>query len=89
MPATEFPPLVYVDIIHEAPPDDWPGDTRWQPWRWIAKNANNNEPMARSTEHYTNKQDVLDAIAQLFGSGSNVYLREAEQGNVALRMAAE
>lgn len=85
MRATEFPPVVYVDVYRSE-------ITRWRPfrnqlWRWRARNANNWKVMANSAEAYTNRQDCLDAIAQLFGSGTNVYLRESEQGNVALRMA--
>jgi uncharacterized protein YegP (UPF0339 family) len=58
---------------------------RKQTWRWRAV-AGNGEIMA-SGEAYLHKQDCLDAIQQLFGTRSNVYLRQKEQGNELLRLA--
>lgn len=61
----------------------------FQPWRWVARNAGNEEQMARSSERYFNRTDALDAIEQLFGSGTTVFKREAEHGNVVLRRALQ
>lgn len=83
------PALVFVDVYRSR---TWRSDERRgrpQTWRWRAINGNNQRRLAASSEAYTNKQDCLDAIAQLFGSETNVYLREAEHGNVALRLAVE
>lgn len=85
MMSNEFPPLIYVDIKRAALPSIRRG--RPQRWYWVAKSADNQEKLARSSERYTNHEDCLAAIAQLFGSGTNVYLREQEQGNQVLRMA--
>lgn len=57
----------------------------FQPWRWVAKSGDNQKAMARSSERYFNKTDALHAIHLLFGSGSNVFLRQAEFGNENLR----
>lgn len=43
---------------------------RFQPWRWIAKSAGNNEPLGKSTESYFNEDDCRHAISLLFGSGT-------------------
>jgi uncharacterized protein YegP (UPF0339 family) len=43
---------------------------RFQPWRWIAKSAGNNEPLAKSTESYFNEDDCRHAIGLLFGSAT-------------------
>lgn len=83
MPTTEFQPVLFVDL--KCSKTRWPG--RPQRWYWVALNGNNFRRLARSSENYTNRQDCLDAVEQLFGSGTNVYLRQHEQGNVALRMA--
>lgn len=84
MPATEFPPLVLVDLKQSK--TRWPG--RAQKWYWVALNGNNFHRLARSSENYTNQRDCIDAIWELFGGGTNVYFRHAEQGNQVLRMAA-
>ena len=60
---------------------------RFQPWRLLILSGDNHEPMFRSTERYFNRADALHAAELAFGSGSNVYLREAEHGNVVLRLA--
>lgn len=51
---------------------------RFQPWRWVAKRAGNNEPLAKSTESYFNKSDCWDAIGLLFGPGSAVVARNGD-----------
>lgn len=81
---------VYVDLIEVPEPAARkliPGRPRWQPFRWVAKNADNRSVLARSSERYTNRQDCLNAIHQLFGDTTNVYLREPEKGNYPLRRA--
>lgn len=78
-------PVVYVDIKQSK--RRWPL-ARPQRWYWVALNANNFKRMARSSENYTNEQDCIAATLQLFGDGTNVYLRQHELGNVPLRMAA-
>jgi len=60
--------------------------SQFQPWRWHAVSAGNHKILAQG-ERYFNEADALHAIDLLFGSGSNVYLRQHEQGNKALRMA--
>lgn len=81
-------PVVYIDLIQVPEPKARkliPGRTRWQGWRWVARNAGNQKILARSSERYTNRQDALDAIVALFGSETVVYKREAEMGNALLR----
>ena len=85
-----FPPLVFVDLYQTERKPRAAGDTREvrpQLWRWRAINGSNFEVMAIASEAYTNKQDCLDAIAQLFGASTNVYLRQHEQGDQELRLA--
>lgn len=82
---SEFPPVVFVDIFKTNPPR-YRSKARRQPWRWNALSAGNFEILA-SGEAYTNRSDALAAIQLLFGAGSNVYLRQAELGNVLLRRA--
>jgi hypothetical protein len=76
--------LIYVDLKKSR--RLWPRK-RPQRWFWVAKNGGNQKRLARSTETYTNKADCIEAIYALFGDGSNVYLRQAEIGNVNLRLA--
>jgi uncharacterized protein YegP (UPF0339 family) len=79
-------PVIYVDIYSS---DNKRTKTdRPQRWRWRAINADNNRKMATSGEAYSNYQDCFDAIVELFGDGTNVYLREAEKDNAPLRMAS-
>ena len=75
---------VYVDL-KQAPLSKLPG--RPQRWYWVARNAGNQKKLARSSERYTNRQDCLNAIRQLFGDATDVFLREAEKGNYPLRRA--
>lgn len=101
---SEFPPLIYVDLIEEKPksietrPSWYPeGEKRqaeyqkyldgFQPWRIAIKSGDNRKALFRSTERYFNKADALHAIQLAFGTGSNVYLRQKEHGDVPLRMA--
>lgn len=77
--------LIYVDLKRSR--TIFPG--RPQRWYWVALNGNNFQPLARSSENYTNRQDCLDTVGQLFGAESNVYLRETEKGNQMLRLAAQ
>ncbi len=81
---TEETSLIYVDIyqgrIRKAL-------GRPQTWRWRAINGHNHKKMATSGEAYTNRDDALDAITALFGTNSNVYLRQKQHGNLPLRLA--
>lgn len=79
------PPLVFVDLYQGSSRKLL---SRAQTWRWRALNGNNFRVLAVSSENYTNRQDCVDAIFQLFGNGSNVYLRQHEQGDLPLRMAS-
>lgn len=45
------------------------------------------EPGDVGTERYLHRADAIHAAELAFGSGSNVYLRESEHGNVLLRLA--
>lgn len=85
------PSLVFVELYQTRGNKVTASSPGFRPqnWRWRAINGDNQKRMATSGEAYTNKQDCLDAIAQLFGSETNVYLRESEHGNVALRLAVE
>lgn len=60
----------------------------FQPWRILVKSGDNEEALFRSTERYFNEGDVRHAADLAFGPHSNVYLRQKEHGNVALRLAA-
>lgn len=91
-------PLIYVDLVkrHLAPREKFPSMTdeqyrelvdRFQPWSLLIVSGDNHEPLFRSTERYLHRADAIHAAEFAFGSGSNVYLREAEHGNVVLRLA--
>lgn len=87
---SEFPPLIYVDLVNVPEPKVRkliPGRTRWQPWRVVILSGDNMRRLFRGSERWTNKQDALDAIALVFGSRSNVYLRQSGVGNQLLRRA--
>jgi hypothetical protein len=89
---SEFAPLIYVDLAYtpfvESPlKGHGPDPARHQPWRLLIKSGDNQKPLFRSTESYFNRDDAIHAAELAFGSGSNVYLREAEHGNRVLRMA--
>jgi uncharacterized protein YegP (UPF0339 family) len=47
---------------------------RKQPWRWVAKSADNYRVLAISGEWYTNRLDCYHAIRLIFGEGTRVYL---------------
>ena len=81
----EFATLVYIDLKRSE--NRWPLK-RPQRWSWVALSGDNFRVLARSSESYTNKGDCLDAVALLFGDGTNVFLRQSEKGNVALRRRA-
>lgn len=83
-----FPPLIYVDLEHTPELPDVHTGRRWQGWRILIRSGDNNEPLFKSTEAYTNEADAKHAIDLAFGPGSNVYLRQSEQGNQVVRMAA-
>lgn len=90
MTAPEFPPVVFVDLINTPEPKLRkliPGRTRWQPWSAMISSAGNHEDLFKSTESWTNRSDAVNAIRLAFTNGSNVYLRQAELGNVLLRRA--
>ncbi len=93
-------PLIFVDLIKSelAPREKFPTATdeqyremvdHFQPWRLLVVSGDNHEPLFRSTESYFNRADAIHAAELAFGSGSNVYLREAECGNVLLRLAVQ
>lgn len=77
-------PLVYIVLYQSKPRKVF---RRAQTWRWRALNAGNSRVLAVSSENYTNRDDCVAAVRQLFGSRSDVYLRQAETGNVMLRLA--
>lgn len=92
MSAGEFPPLIYVDVVYtECPQSPHKGTgrdpERWQPWRVVVKSGDNQKTLFVSSESYFNRADALHAAMLAFGTGSNVYLRQAEHGNQVLRMA--
>ena len=76
--------LVYV-IVKQAPLSRLP--FRPQRWYWVAKSGDNQKVLARSSERYTNYGDCLHAVHLLFGDGTSVYRRQAERGDVMLRLA--
>lgn len=80
--------LIYVDLIETPEPTDYDGP-RWQPWGILVRSGDNNKPLFKTTEAYTNREDAIRAAEIAFGRGSNVYLREAEHGNVLLRLASD
>ena len=76
--------VIYVDLIRST--RRWPR-RRPQRWSWTAVSGGNGRTLARSSESYTNRADCIAAIYQLFGAGSDVYLRQEQIGDVALRTA--
>jgi hypothetical protein len=82
-------PLIFIDIYEDKPPLTVLSVLRGgrpQRWRWRALNGNNFRVLAVSSEAYTNYSDAVAAITELFGDGSEVYLRQAERGNRVLRL---
>lgn len=87
---SEFPPVVMVDLEYTPEPTLRkliPGRSRWQPWSVMISADGNHEDLFKSTESWTNRNDAVNAIRLAFTNGSNVYLRQAELGNVLLRRA--
>lgn len=82
-------PTVYVDLV-QAPQNPLAKlSGRPQRWRWTALNGGNGRILAVSSEAYTNRNDCLAAIDQLFGTFSDVYLRSSQEGNQLLRLASQ
>lgn len=77
-------PTVYVDVIRSPALARLLG--RQQPWRWRAVNGGNHKVLAVSSERYTNVGDCLDAVDQLFGARSDVWLRLPGENPQLLRM---
>lgn len=78
---------VYVDLHHRPRPVGFHPALRWQPWSWVALDGGNHKRLAVSSEKYTNRQDCLDAIRELFGTDTTVHLREPGAETVLLRAA--
>jgi hypothetical protein len=85
--ADKTTPLVFVDLLQVTNKATKTG--RPQRWRWVAKNGANQKTLARSSERYTNRQDCIDALTQLFGADTNIYLRQDGQGDQLLRQAEQ
>lgn len=82
---------VFVDLVFVPEPLTRkliPARKRHQGWRWVARNADNQKVLARSSERYTNREDAFAAVRQLFVTGT-VFKREAELGNVLLRQGQD
>ncbi|OBI95578.1 DUF1508 domain-containing protein [Mycobacterium sp. 1465703.0] len=79
-----------VVALFQAPAANWLAalrpNSRPQRWRWRAINAGNNRIMAESSESYTNEDDAMDAIDELFGNRSDVWLQRAGETDLLLRM---
>lgn len=76
-------PLVYIVLYQSKPRKVF---RRAQTWRWRALNARNSRVLGNSADAYTNKGDALAAVEQLFGAGTDVFLRQPEAGDVVLRL---
>lgn len=85
--ADNMAPLIFVDLVHTPEPVIHTGG-RWQPWRIVIRSGDNFAPLFKSTESYTNQDDAKHAIDLAFGPGSNVYLRQSEQGDQVIRWAS-
>ncbi|PBA13496.1 hypothetical protein [Mycobacterium avium] len=88
---TSDEPVVYVDLYQrEAPAKTLAhllfGARRPQVWRWRAINAGNGRILAQSSEAYANEGDAIDAIDELFGSRSDVWLRQQGEPDLLLRV---
>lgn len=88
---TSDEPVVYVYLYQrEAPAKTLAhslfGGRRHQVWRWRAINAGNGRILAQSSEAYTNEGDAIDAIDELFGSRSDVWLRQQGEPDLLLRV---
>lgn len=78
--------LVYVDVKRASVLRSL---GRPQRWYWVALSGENFKKMAVSSERYTNLDDCYHAIDVLFGTDTYAYRREAEHGNLRLRLAQE
>lgn len=85
------PALVFVELYQTRGKKVTASSPGFRPqnWRWRAINGDNQKKMATSGEAYTNLSDCLDAVEQLFGASTNVYLRRSEHGDSVLRLAVE
>ncbi|WP_373234009.1 hypothetical protein [Mycobacterium marinum] len=88
--ASDSAPVVYVDL-YQVPEKNVLGrpTRRPQRWRWRAINGGNHKVLAVSSEAYTNEADCRAAIDQLFGTGTEVYLRRDGHDNQLLRFAQD
>jgi uncharacterized protein YegP (UPF0339 family) len=77
--------LIYVTVYKSTGPR-YRTSARRQPWRWRATSGSNHRILA-SGEGFANEADCVASVQLLFGDKSNVYLRQAEQGDQVLRMA--
>lgn len=84
----EFAPVIFIDVYQSRQRYAAKVSGRPQTWRWRALSEGNRKKLASSGEAYTNLADLLHAVNLLFGPGSNVYLRQHEQGNQPLRMSS-
>ncbi|AXN43431.1 hypothetical protein MM1218R_01483 [Mycobacterium marinum] len=87
---TDTAPTVFVDL-YQVPVKNVLGrlTRRPQRWRWRAINGGNHRVLAVSSEAYTNEADCRAAIRQLFGTGTEVYLRRDGHDNQLLRYAQD
>jgi uncharacterized protein YegP (UPF0339 family) len=81
------PALIVIELVKTAALNRLLG--RPQRWRWTARNGDNHRVLAVSSENYTNRQDCIDAITQLFGTNTNAWLHEPEHGNQLLRLTQD
>jgi hypothetical protein len=59
---------------------------RAQPWYWVAQSARNGKTLARSSEHYTNRSDMLRTIELLFGPDVLVVLKNGDDITILRHM---
>lgn len=74
-------PVIYVRIRQRR---NIARVVRGQTWYWETVGENFSR-MSRSRGFHTNKADCEASARLHFGSGTTVFLQEAERGNVALR----
>ncbi|ACC42333.1 hypothetical protein MMAR_3925 [Mycobacterium marinum M] len=88
--SVNMPPVVFVDL-YQVPAKSVLGrpSRRPQRWRWRAINGGNHRVLAVSSEAYVNEADCRAAIRQLFGTGTEVYLRRDGHDNQLLRFAQD
>ena len=66
---------VTVTIIHTPARKFWLRDRRWQPYHWIAYTDHGEKVLAVS-EFYSTKEECVAAIWKLFGTSTDVWLKE-------------